>query len=226
VLQISGHDARVVRSVPVAPRRSRAELQPETHGVRRRLAGQPTEERDRFASVPQQSLVDRPPPHTAGRRRVERIEHTAASLPAHERQRCPSERQVVAVRCPSARGTPAPSMQDAPPDRRAGQRPAPKPRRARLRGGSSRGVIAIRRARPPARDDRFGRLARAPRGGRRRVVAVASPRAWRSAKRATSESATCSCPPRISRACTTSTQDPGMVSPRTLAYGRRSMLEN
>ena len=65
------------------------------------IAGQPTEERDRFASVPQQSLVDRPPPHAAGRRRVERIEHTAARLPAHERQRRPPERQVS--RCAARR---------------------------------------------------------------------------------------------------------------------------
>jgi hypothetical protein len=57
----------------------------------------------------------------------------------------------VAVRGPWARGTPAPSMQDAPPDRRARPRPAPQPSRAPLRGGSSRGVIPIRRrqARPP-----------------------------------------------------------------------------
>ena len=94
VLQVGVHDARVVRSVPVAPRRSRAELEPEPHGLRRRLAGQPTQQRDRFAPVPQQSLVDRPPPHAAGRRRVERVEHTPARLPAHERQRCSSERQV------------------------------------------------------------------------------------------------------------------------------------
>ena len=71
-----------------------AELQPQPHGLRRRVAGQPTEERDGFASVPQQSLVDRPPPHAAGRRRVERIEHAAARLPTHERQRRPPERQV------------------------------------------------------------------------------------------------------------------------------------
>ena len=73
---------------------SRAELQPEPHGLRRRLAGQPTQQPDRFASVPQQSLVHRAPPHAAGRGRVERVEDTALRLPAHERQRRPSERQV------------------------------------------------------------------------------------------------------------------------------------
>ena len=94
MLQVAADDARVVRSVPVAARRSRDELQPEPHGLRRRLAGQPAEERDRLAAVAQQSLVDRPPPRAAGRRRVERIEHAAARLPAHERQRRPAERQV------------------------------------------------------------------------------------------------------------------------------------
>jgi hypothetical protein len=61
----------------------------------------PPSSADRFASVPQQSLVYRPPPHAAGRRRVERIEHTAAGLSAHERQRRPSERQVS--RCAARR---------------------------------------------------------------------------------------------------------------------------
>ena len=72
----------------------RAELQPESHGLRRRRARQPTEQRDGLASVPQQSLVDRPPPHAAWRRRAERVEHAPARLPAHERQGRPPERQV------------------------------------------------------------------------------------------------------------------------------------
>jgi hypothetical protein len=55
---------------------------------------QAREERDRLESVPQQALVDSPPPRAAGRRRIERIEHAAARLPAHERQRRPPERQV------------------------------------------------------------------------------------------------------------------------------------
>jgi hypothetical protein len=94
VLQVAGDDARVVGPVPVAPRRSLGEVQPEAHGVRRRLAGQPAEERNGLASVAQQPLVDRPPPHAARRRCVERIEHAAARLPAHERQRGAPERKV------------------------------------------------------------------------------------------------------------------------------------
>ena len=66
VLQVGADDARVVSAVPVAGRRSRNELQPEPHGLRRRLAGQAADERDRFAPVPQQSLVDRPPPPLPG----------------------------------------------------------------------------------------------------------------------------------------------------------------
>ena len=54
----------------------------------------PPSERDGLAAVAQQPLVDRPPPRAAGRRRVERGEHPAARLPAHERQRRPPERQV------------------------------------------------------------------------------------------------------------------------------------
>ena len=112
MLQVSGHDARVVRSVPVAPRRSRAELQPQADGLRRRLAGRPAEQRDRLASVPQQPLVDRPPPRAAGRRRVERIEHAAARLPAHERQRRPPEREVS--RCAARRPAEHPRHQREP----------------------------------------------------------------------------------------------------------------
>ena len=67
VREVSGHDARVVRPVPVAPGGLGGELQPEAHGVRRRLAGQATEERDRLAAVPQQPLVDGSPPRAAGR---------------------------------------------------------------------------------------------------------------------------------------------------------------
>jgi hypothetical protein len=55
--------------------------------------GRPADQRDRFATVSQQALVHRPP--APGRRGVERIEQTAANLPAHERQRRPSERQVT-----------------------------------------------------------------------------------------------------------------------------------
>ena len=94
VLQVAAHDARVVRAVPGAPRRVRAEVEPEPHGLRRRLAGQAPEQRDGFASVPQQPLVHRAPPHAARRCRVERVEHAALRLPAHERQRRPPERQV------------------------------------------------------------------------------------------------------------------------------------
>jgi hypothetical protein len=101
VLEVAGDDARVVRPVPVAPGRSLSELQPQPHGPRRRLAVQPAEQRDRLASVAQQPLVDRPPPDAAGRRRVERIQQTAARLPAHERQRRAPERQMA--RCAARR---------------------------------------------------------------------------------------------------------------------------
>jgi hypothetical protein len=95
VLEVGAHDARVVSQVSVAPRRFRDELQPLLDGPRRRFSRQGANERDGFASVPQQSLVHRPPPHAAGRGGIERIEHSAVHLPAHERQRRPSERQVV-----------------------------------------------------------------------------------------------------------------------------------
>ena len=55
MLQVPGHDARVVRPVPVAPGRARAELQPEPHGPRRRLAGNPP----RRATVSQPSRSSR-----------------------------------------------------------------------------------------------------------------------------------------------------------------------
>jgi hypothetical protein len=65
VLQIRAHDARVVSSVPGTRGRSRDELQPEPHGLRRRLSGETARERDHFASILQQSLIDRPPPLAA-----------------------------------------------------------------------------------------------------------------------------------------------------------------
>ena len=144
MLEVAADDARVVRAVPVAPRRPRDELQPEPHGLRRRLAGQAAEERDRLASVAQQPLVDRPPPRAARRRRVERIEHAAARLPAHERQRRPPERQVP---------------------RRAARRPAEHPRHQRE---ARRGIVAH------GRDLRLGPSERDCVLAHRRVVIAAS----------------------------------------------------
>ena len=137
VLQVAGHDARVVGSVPVARRRRRDEREPEPDGSRRRLSGKAADERDRLASIPQQSLVDRPPPRAAGRRVVERVEQAAVCLPAHERQRRPPKRQVPRCAARLGRGTSARSRQDVPPDRRAPRRPAPQLSLARLLDGSS-----------------------------------------------------------------------------------------
>ena len=51
-------------------------------------------DRNRLAAVPQQSFVDRSPPDASGRLRVERLQHSAPDLPAHEREGRPAERQV------------------------------------------------------------------------------------------------------------------------------------
>ena len=94
VLQVAGHDARVVSPVPTRRCRGGDEFQPQLHGLRRRLSVRAPRQRDRLASVSQQSLVHRPPPDTPRRRRLKRIEKTALSLPAHERERRPPERQM------------------------------------------------------------------------------------------------------------------------------------
>src|SRR2546425_10561384 len=95
MLQVGAHDARVVGWVPVARRRCLDECEPQPHGPRRRLPGEAAGEGDRFASIPQQALVDLPPPSAAGDRRVERIEHAAALLPAHEGERRAPKRQMT-----------------------------------------------------------------------------------------------------------------------------------
>jgi hypothetical protein len=63
--------------------------------VRRRSSAEATDERERFASVAEQTLVHRPPPRAAGRRCVERVEQTALRLPPHEGQGRPPERDVA-----------------------------------------------------------------------------------------------------------------------------------
>jgi hypothetical protein len=55
---------------------------------------QPTVSGERFAAVAQHPFVDRSPPWTPGRRRIERRQHAAAKLPAHERQSGPAKWQV------------------------------------------------------------------------------------------------------------------------------------
>ena len=148
--QVRAHDARVVGAVPVPPRRVCDELQPELYRPRRRLSGQAADEFDGFASVSQQSLVDRPPPHAAGRRGVERIEHTATRLPVHERERRPPERQVLR----GAAGRPVVCPHD--------------------QGNARRRIVARRR------DLRLGRgegSARVP-AHRRVVIAEGSPYRW------------------------------------------------
>ena len=136
MLQVRAHDARVVRSVPIAARRPRAEIEPELHGLRRGLAGQPAEERDRFASVAHQSLVPCSPPHAARRRRIERVEDTSARLPAHERRRRSSEREVSWCVPRPRRGRPGPSRRCVPPAYPAQPRPAPRPTPVRAPPGS------------------------------------------------------------------------------------------
>ena len=94
MLQVGVHDGRVVGAVPVPAGRPCDEVQPQAHGTRRWLPGKVADEGDRLAAVPQQPFVDRTPPEAAGWGGVERIEHAAVRLPAHEGQCRPSERQM------------------------------------------------------------------------------------------------------------------------------------
>ena len=74
---------------------------PQLDRVRGRRPAHSAAPGDGLAAVAHQPLVDRSPPRTAGRRRIERRQHAATDLPAHERQCRPAERQVPG--CPADR---------------------------------------------------------------------------------------------------------------------------
>lgn len=79
--------------------RIRDEGHPQLDRVRRRRPSQSPATGDNLAAIGQQPFVHRTPPWTTWRRCIQRRQHAAAELPAHERQSRPAKWQVP--RCPA-----------------------------------------------------------------------------------------------------------------------------
>jgi hypothetical protein len=94
MVQVGGDDARIVGPIPRTCGRIGNEEHPQIDRVRGWRPSHPAAPGDSLAAIAHQPLVDRSPPRTTRRRRIERRQHAAAELPAHERQSRPAKWQV------------------------------------------------------------------------------------------------------------------------------------
>jgi hypothetical protein len=92
MLEVGGHDARVMGPVPGPGGRRVQEADPARHGRLARRSWPPGGQPVGFPRVAEQAFVDRAPPLAAGPRGPRRREHTPTDLPPHERHLGPPVR--------------------------------------------------------------------------------------------------------------------------------------